>query len=371
MSFYQILWPSSRPKRCINQHLRLTLVYAILSFATRRIYSLSIRSNHLRCENLKIAAILPAYNSELHIAEALDSVVNQTRCVDEIVVADDASSDNTVAAVKAWSDTSGVAVKTVQLGSNGGAGAARNAAIGATDADVVAMLDSDDIWRPDMVECLSNALETFPEAIAAFGLREYFDESGPSGDYQGMESLKCIAPIIADSQQYLLSTERAYRLNLQSAITSCSAVVVKRQAAEACGLFDPNFRTSQDREFFLRLSRVGPFVFANTPVSLYRLHEENTTRSTNTLKRRLNRVRLLDKLLSQSHVLRLTDEELRLTQSALDGSATEVLYTAGQRGLKAYFEAARELAETKAHVRSSRVPRIFLRACLASIINRF
>jgi len=93
-----------------------------------------------------VSAIIPAYNSERTLARAIESVLSQTRLVEEIIVVDDGSTDRTAAIAR---DFRGVQV--IQQ-PNGGPGRARNTGIAASTCDWIAFLDSDDAWAPDKSE---------------------------------------------------------------------------------------------------------------------------------------------------------------------------------------------------------------------------
>jgi glycosyltransferase involved in cell wall biosynthesis len=93
-----------------------------------------------------VTAVIPAYNAEHIVADAIQSALDQTYEISEIIVVDDGSSDN----------TSGVAARfpktKVIRQANGGPGAARNTGVNAASSDWIALLDSDDIWLPHKTE---------------------------------------------------------------------------------------------------------------------------------------------------------------------------------------------------------------------------
>lgn len=117
-----------------------------------------------KCQGELVAAVLPAYNAEATIAETLLSVRNQTHDNLEIIVIDDGSTDRTVEIVVAQAE----ADSRIRLLSqaNGGVAAARNAGISAARADLVALIDSDDLWRPNKIERQLRALLAGGDEVA-------------------------------------------------------------------------------------------------------------------------------------------------------------------------------------------------------------
>jgi glycosyltransferase involved in cell wall biosynthesis len=96
--------------------------------------------------NPSVSVVIPAYNAERFIAEAIQSVLAQTYEVTEIIVVDDGSSDHTCEVAAGFARTR------VLKQPNGGPGAARNTGIKAASGDWIALLDSDDLWLPRKTE---------------------------------------------------------------------------------------------------------------------------------------------------------------------------------------------------------------------------
>lgn len=98
-----------------------------------------------------VSVITPAYNAARFIGEAMASVQAQSLTDWEMVVADDASSDDTAAIVEAASRQD-PRIRLVRREGNGGSGPARNAALAVARGRFIAFLDSDDLWLPDKLE---------------------------------------------------------------------------------------------------------------------------------------------------------------------------------------------------------------------------
>src|SRR3954454_14488963 len=107
-----------------------------------------------------ISAIITTYNYAQFIAAAIESVLNQTRRPDEIVVVDDGSTDHTATIVATYAAQG---VRYV-FKANGGAGSARNRGLRETTGDLVTFLDADDRWLPDKLERQLDHLARYPAA---------------------------------------------------------------------------------------------------------------------------------------------------------------------------------------------------------------
>ena len=112
---------------------------------------------------MSISVLIPAYNCSRTIQATLDSVLSQTLPPDEVIVVDDGSTDNTSAIL----DSYGQQI-TVLRQPNRGAAAARNALVKKAGGDLVAFLDSDDLWNPTYLEVQRRLFEEHPHAAAFF-----------------------------------------------------------------------------------------------------------------------------------------------------------------------------------------------------------
>ncbi len=101
--------------------------------------------------NPKVSVIIPAYNTEAYIREAIKSALEQTLHDIEVIVVDDASSDKTVEIAKSFIDKR---LKVIVNQQNVGAAAARNRALRAAQGEWIAVLDSDDWYAPERLEKL-------------------------------------------------------------------------------------------------------------------------------------------------------------------------------------------------------------------------
>src|SRR4051794_6385105 len=115
-----------------------------------------------------ITAIIPCYNAEPFLAEAIESVLCQTRPVGEIIVVDDCSTDESVRVASRYG------VKLLRTGCNSGHATARNLGIAAAQGELIAWLDADDRWEPHHCETVCGLLDRFPEAAVAYSAVQCF-----------------------------------------------------------------------------------------------------------------------------------------------------------------------------------------------------
>ena len=110
-----------------------------------------------------VSVIIPAYNSASTITRALQSVTAQTRAPKEIVVVDDASTDNTRELAANFASTSLIPLRVITQPTNGGPSAARNTGWDAATSDYIAFLDADDQWHPRKIELQYPVMHNQPE----------------------------------------------------------------------------------------------------------------------------------------------------------------------------------------------------------------
>lgn len=123
-----------------------------------------------------VSVIIPVRNQAQYLAEAIESVLGQTRRPDEIIVIDDGSTDDAMSAALGY-----VAHIRYVYQPPRGAPAARNRGLGLADGDVIAFLDADDIWLPAKLEMQLAALEARPEVDMVFCHVEQFVSEDAQG----------------------------------------------------------------------------------------------------------------------------------------------------------------------------------------------
>lgn len=97
------------------------------------------------------SVVMPAYNSEKYIAEAIESVIKQTYKNWELIVVNDASTDDTEKIIKSYQERD-KRIKLISLSENQGVASARNTAIQNAKGRYIAFLDADDYWEKEKLQ---------------------------------------------------------------------------------------------------------------------------------------------------------------------------------------------------------------------------
>lgn len=204
---------------------------------------------------LDVAVIIPAHRAADVLDTALASVAGQTRPPREVVVADDASGDGTADVARAWADRLPVTVLT--LDRNRGPAGARRAAIEASTAPRIALLDADDVWLPDHLATLVELHDRHGGLVTADPIR-WIPGAGLAA-----AGVADRLPVPPPAQQ------RAAILQHDFVFVG---TVFERALYDQVGGFREAFHGTEDWDLWIRMVRHGAVVRrAPHPTVLYRL----------------------------------------------------------------------------------------------------
>lgn len=294
-----------------------------------------------------VAVVIPAYNVEVFIAAALDSVAAQTLLPCEVVVVDDGSRDASVERVRAWQAACArpFEVKLVTQ-DNAGASAARNLGIRNTRARWVALLDADDLWDPDHLALLLEAATVLPGIVAAYGAgRVECDGRLIEALYDDLwdnPSKALGVPLPGDAERRLRLGFGAFARLAKGNFIKPSSLLFKRDEAVAAGLFNETLRTAEDREFLVRLLRRGDFIHVPQPIATYRWHADNLTHDDNARTNCENGLKALH-LIRDNEALQLSRAELQACREAIANTSASLMYMGAHEGFRSYASAIRFL----------------------------
>jgi glycosyltransferase involved in cell wall biosynthesis len=224
-----------------------------------------------------LEVVIPAYNAAPFLRETLESLAAQTRPADLVTIVDDRSTDGTGDLARSLvADLSPrLAIRVLDNAGPQGPAAARNTALRASTADVIALMDSDDLAEPHHHRTLLDLIETGPDIVLGFGNSLVF--RGVEVLIPDMHAKSGISGFPAEElgPDRLTLGERMFEVMLGAGMFSTSACAFRREAAREAGLFDETLRYSEDTDLFLRLTLLGRFAFARAIITRKRVHGSN------------------------------------------------------------------------------------------------
>jgi glycosyltransferase involved in cell wall biosynthesis len=206
-----------------------------------------------------VSIIIPTYNRQEYVQEAIDSVLAQTYTDYEIIVVDDGSTDGTGEALQArygsrirylWQENQGESV-------------ARNHGIELAQGEYIAFLDSDDLWLPSKLEQQVAYLEASQNVGMLFARAWLIDEHG--------------ARYGEDPHVTSRRTPRSLTINdllMQNSVSGPSTVLIRREALANSGGFDPEIKYGEDWDLWLRVVQTAPIHAIEIPLASIRRHRQ-------------------------------------------------------------------------------------------------
>ena len=208
-----------------------------------------MRSPCLGKKNPTVSVVIPTYNRAHLIGRSIRSVLSQTYQDFEIIVVDDASTDNTEEVLRSLGNER---IRYIRHEQNKGANAARNTGIKAARGKYIAFQDSDDIWLPDKLEkqmnvfkaALPNVGVVYTGCIRVFGNNIYY----------------------FPSSQFIKKDGDIHQQLLIGNFIGTQSIIAPKEYLEKVGMFDERFPRLQDWELVIRLSKYYKFRFIDEPL---------------------------------------------------------------------------------------------------------
>ena len=218
----------------------------------------------------KISAIVPTYNRAALLPETIQSIVAQTRPVDEIIIWDDGSTDNTSEVVSELEKSIVTTDGTKDLpklhyfrSENGGKSRALNLALQKATGAYIWICDDDDIGLPHATAMLAEFLDQDQTLCAVGGCYKRFSQETDTSErvFQG------------PGYWPDLSSGSTVRHLLEDIFLFQHATLVRKSAFDAVGPFREDLARSIDYDMVARLACSGPIKIVNDPVFLQRKHD--------------------------------------------------------------------------------------------------
>lgn len=200
-------------------------------------------------DQMIVSTIIPTFNRARMISEAIDSVISQDFDNAEIIIIDDGSTDNTVEIVRKY----GSQVTYIRT-ENRGVSAARNLGIARASGNLIAFLDSDDIWLPGKLTTQVNYFNANPD-IHICQTEELWIRNGKRVNPKNIHK-KCSGWIFENC--------------IPLCIVSPSAVMIRKKVFDDIGIFDENMPACEDYDLWLRAAVKYQIVTLGDPLIIKR-----------------------------------------------------------------------------------------------------
>ncbi|MFT5657535.1 MAG: glycosyltransferase involved in cell wall biosynthesis [Gammaproteobacteria bacterium] len=194
---------------------------------------------------MQISVVIPSYNRLDSLKRAIQSVLAQDSAVDEVIIVDDGSTDDTALYVSQHFPQ----LRLVSQ-ANRGVSAARNAGIKLAQYDWIALLDSDDSWHPDKLSNIRKAQAQHP-AIELFHSDEIWIRDGVR---------------VNAMNKHKKTGGHIFMRCLPLCVISPSAVVLKRSLIASVGYFDESLPACEDYDLWLKICHQHPVHFIDQPL---------------------------------------------------------------------------------------------------------
>jgi len=209
----------------------------------------------------KVSVILPTYNRDQYLGEAVKSVLCQSSQDFEIIVVDDGSTDDTRTVVAQFADR----VRYVWQ-PNQGRCKARNVGIDLAMGQYIVFLDSDDVILPRKLEIQSQFLDEHPSVGVVFSDVWFCDSEGQD------------VGLLSQSQSGRQFTGDVRGELIQGNFVTIHAAMTRRSCVVEAGGFDEALPSQEDWDLWIRIAQNHGFHYIDEPVARYRIHDEMTFR---------------------------------------------------------------------------------------------
>jgi glycosyltransferase involved in cell wall biosynthesis len=202
-----------------------------------------------RAEKTLVSVIIPVYNGERYLSQALDSALGQSYGPIELIVVDDGSTDGSSYIARSYQSVRYL------YQANGGPAAARNTGITASRGDFIAFLDHDDIWEPWKLRTEMDCFHEHPHLGYTMARGEFIFEEGTERPAWAVKQRGDGGPVPLHG-----------------------ALVVRRTVFDRVGPLNPSFRVAEDTEWIMRATDAHvPMMVLDGALVRRRVHATNTS----------------------------------------------------------------------------------------------
>lgn len=206
--------------------------------------------------------IIPLYNKEMYIENAIKSILNQTFTDFELLIINDCSTDKSIEIASKFAYEK---VQIIHHKKNSGLAATRNTGIKKATSNYVTFLDADDLWKPHFLEKIFHLIQNFPEArIFGTNYEEIWSKTVKI-PHNGSESL----PV------HFTGYLNYFKINLKQGIYNHGSVCLHKEVYESVGFYNENIQLSQDLDFNIRANYHYKLAYDNSVQMSYFMQTDN------------------------------------------------------------------------------------------------
>lgn len=212
---------------------------------------------------MKISAIIPVFNGNKYLKEAIDSVLHQSLQPIELILIDDGSTDGSIENLPEIKASFPIRIIKQK---NAGQAAARNHGISLSQGDFIALLDQDDYWYSNHLERLAKEFDNNDHLGWSYSNVDEWDQ-------KGRRLKKCLLDFIPIDHP---KTD-VMRMIGEDLHILPSASLIRKKAILDVGMFDTRFSGYEDDDLFLRLFIAGwDNAYIKTSLSKWRIHASSS-----------------------------------------------------------------------------------------------
>lgn len=254
---------------------------------------------------MELSVVVPAYNASESIGATLNAVLDVKGVELEVVVVDDGSTDELSVVIESFVKDNKVSL--IRQRNSGGPASPRNRGVAVSSGEYILFLDADDLIISEEIEAVLRALACNPEAVMICSNFHVADQGlgiRIERNIDRYETLQALLTEPAAPNTWQLHSEDAVATLLQTNFVGTSSVIARRSALEAAGPFDESLRNLDDRDMWIRLAQLGPFLYRDKPFYLYRDTPGSVSKQRE-LQQFRERVVVAEKVLSSSKSSRI------------------------------------------------------------------
>jgi GT2 family glycosyltransferase len=225
-----------------------------------------------------VSVVMPTFNRAHLLPQTIRAILGQSYEDIELIVVDDASTDETPDVIDDISDRR---LHYVRLADNRGVGAARHIGLQNTSGKYIALADSDDLWMPDKLAQQVDAMEEHRSIDVLF--TDFIDIHHTDGTRQRgfvdtQQGMDCLATRHLGGNLWDVEDGIEMALLKKSGFIATPTVMLRNRALEKIGSFNASLRMAEDFEFWLRASVLGAgFAYIDEPLVERHLHISSLT----------------------------------------------------------------------------------------------